>query len=201
MILKRICENFLNELIIFLNDVKLKIVFFMENLQRENAALRKKIEDMAEARNKEILDLQYAFAERIRELEKFKGSESSDKIAELSSKIVTLQNTIREKEKDIVKYEKQIVSQEKEIESGKRREKIMKDEIEKLKLELSKSHESSEAQIDISELISPLEAELQRLSDLVSEKQSQIENLQNVVHEECQERDKLLAIIRKQKSN
>ena len=171
----------------------------MEALQKENASLLRRIESMAEARNKEILDLQYAFAERIRELEKLKGCDSSEKIAELTSKIVSLQEDLRTKEKECVQYQKQIVDQDKQIEAGKRREKMMRDEIEQLKIAAMKPQEPPEPQIDIAELIAPLETELHRLSDLVAEKQAEIERLQNLVHEECEERNKLLAILKSHK--
>ena len=168
----------------------------MEALQKENISLLKKIETMAEARNKEILDLQFAFAERIRELEKLKGCDSSEKIAELTSKIVSLQENLRMKEKECVKYQNQILDQDKQIEAGKRREKMMRDEIEQLKIAAMKAQEPKEPEIDIGELIAPLETELHRLSDLVAEKQTEIDRLQNLVQEECDERNKLLAILK-----
>lgn len=167
------------------------------DLKKENENLRKQLAQLGDARNREILDIQHNFAERIRELEKMKGLDREGEVQSLKEKIQSLERDLLKQKEENLEQKKTIRDLENKLKESEIRREQISYSLEKARIDALKaaSQPPPEPAFNIEEILSPLEEQVACLADVIAEKQEEINRLQKLVQEECEERVKLQLLL------
>lgn len=173
----------------------------LELLLSENEKLKKTIQELGEARNKEILDLQDIFSKKLREASSKNGSEEikslNNGLNDMKSKITEIEKRNKEllEENDALKQQiKKLTLSEKSLIADKN---YLNSKINELKESLSAQQQSAQTpqlktlENDFDEMLKPFEEQIESLAILVQQKQNEIERLKCIIKEGCEERVRL----------
>jgi small-conductance mechanosensitive channel len=161
------------------------------DLRKENESLKRQLEQLAEARNREILDLQHNFANQLRELEKTKGLDRTEEIAGLNQRIRQLESELANEKKDNASLKNTVSQLEGKLKSAECQIKCLSDSLETARMEAQKTRPAQPPPIDFEAMLAPFEEQLENLRLCLTQKQTEIKRLQGVVHQECAERLRL----------
>ena len=180
----------------FYNFFLYSMAFQNEFLKAENEKLKKQLEQLSEARNQEILDLQHHFAEQLKKLQAEKGISDNE---ELKKENESLKSQLKQVIDENVKLKQDYNELQEKLKKSTLSENSLRAEINHLKSQ-SKQEVKVEVQEtpqlpDINELIEPYENQILELANVVKEKQAEITRLQGIIHQECEERIKLQAAL------
>lgn len=166
------------------------------DLRKENENLRRQLSQLEEARNREVLDIQHNFAERIRELENMKGLNREGEIQSLKDKITCLERELQSQKTENSKNQKTIRDLENKLKESEIRREQISYSLEKARIDtLKAASQPPPPELNIEELLAPLEEQLVCLVDVIAQKQEEINRLQKLVQEECEERVKLQKLL------
>ncbi|EAX89984.1 hypothetical protein TVAG_124550 [Trichomonas vaginalis G3] len=152
----------------------------------ENENLKRQLEQLIDAKQKEIRDLQDVFEEKLRKLRENLKNENIDPLINenkiLKAKVEELTDHCCKLEVDkneLIKSIKQTQTTEKALYA-----------------ELNHEREMQKQNVhDFSEFIQPFEDQIKELSELLKQKQEEINNLHSIINDECQERNRLQSLI------
>jgi chromosome segregation ATPase len=164
-------------------------------LKKENESLKRQLEQLAEARNREILDLQYNFANQLRELHKAKGLDKTEEIAGLNEKIHVLEVDLANERKENGTLKTAIGEVESKLKAADGHIRSLTQALETARAEAQKPHSVPPPQIDFEQMLAPFEEQLENLRGCITQKQAEIKRLQGVVHQECAERLRLQSML------
>ena len=166
--------------------------FQNEFLRTENANLKQQLQQLAEARNKEVLDLQHAFAEKLKKLQREKGASLNDEMKKENEDLKAKLKAVEEENKRIKQENDELQNK---LKKSTLSENSLRAELNHLKSQKQNQNNEKQQLPDINELIEPYEKQILELAEVVKQKQNEILRLQGVIQQECEERLKLQAAL------
>jgi chromosome segregation ATPase len=163
-------------------------------LAKENESLKRQLEQNANARNQEILDLQHHFAAQLRELQRLKPVDRSAEIAELKQKISELESRLVKQSSENAALKDQVTKLEAEAKRKQQENDSLHYSLERARIEAMNARKAKQ-RVNYDELLAPLDEQLKELTSIIAEKQYEIMRLQKLVHKECQERIRLQSLL------
>jgi chromosome segregation ATPase len=165
------------------------------DLRKENESLKRQLEQLAEARNREILDLQANFGAQLRALQQAKFPDKTEEIARLNARIRQLESELANETKEKDKLLVTIGQLESKLKVADIQIRSLTQSLASATAEAQKPKPAAPPAIDFEAMLAPFEEQLEQLRILVTQKQAEIKRLQGVVHEECAERLRLQGLL------
>lgn len=164
-------------------------------MQAENDRLRRQLDQLSEAKNREVLDIQHHFADRVRELERLKGLDKAAEIDGLNAKISELEKTDLQQKSKNAELALTVSQLEKKLNETEENRVNTAQRLERLKKEAEEKVEVVPSTVNYDELLDPLREHLTSLGEVVALKDEEIKTLEELIQKEGEERARLERIL------
>jgi chromosome segregation ATPase len=163
-------------------------------LARENESLKRQLEQLADARNREIMDLQHHFEEQLRELERLKGVDKGPEISAFKDRISQLEPGLTKQTRENAALKQQVTRLQSELKERDQTNQSLTVALDRARIDVLKATERR-PEVNYEDLLAPLEEQLESLTTVITQKQDEINRLKKLVHKECEERIRLQAML------